>query len=364
MTCPLAELGYNTKGVRRRQVNLALLASRWDHHPIAHFVYNGSRNTSSTVKNLLARLKETAIKPGTIVWDRGNVSKDHVEIVESAGWKLICGVPKTSNEVRAVIEATDVPLDPTTFIHKGRQGHIYAEKTQGTLFCRDREVIVYVNQKQRAREINNRNEALARIAEELDALSERGGEWSEAMLHKEIKAILGPWGDLVQATVKRKGNGPRINWKYRKRQIAALEKSYGKHLLLSTNESLSAGEVVKTYFEKDFVEKVFRTLKTTEDLEPVRHRLEHRVRAYMFVCVLAFRILSALRFQIGEAEGKDKSSERTLELLRDLGRVERVDVGFGKEVKTWYLNKPKSVEAVLKKIGMKNLLQEETRLKV
>ncbi len=85
--------------------------------------------------------------------------------------------------------------------------------------------------------------------------------------------------------------------------------------------SLPAREVVKTYFEKDFVEKVFRILKTAEDLEPVRHW----VRAYMFVYVLAYRILSALLFLVADAVGEDKSNERTWELLCDLGRVERVD---------------------------------------
>lgn len=188
-------------------------------------------------------------------------------------------------------------------------GHIYAEKRQGTLFGRERSITVYVNQEQRANDINARNEVLAWIAEELDVLSEKDDKWSEARLHKETKAIIGQWSNLVQATVKRRGEGT-IEWKYLKRRIAGLERSYGKHLLLSTDESLSAREVVKTYFEKDFVEKVFRILKTAEDLEPVRHRLEHRVRAYMFVYVLAYRILSALRFLIANAVGEDKSSER------------------------------------------------------
>ena len=34
------------------------------------------------------------------------------------------------------------------------------------------------------------------------------------------------------------------------------------------DELLSPDEVVKAYFEKDFVEKVFRTLKTSEEMEP------------------------------------------------------------------------------------------------
>jgi Transposase len=69
----------------------------------------------------------------------------------------------------------------------------------------------------------------------------------------------------------------------------------GKWLLYATDSSLSAADVVTQYFEKDFVEKVFRCLKTEEDIAPVRHRLEHRVRAYVFICMLAFRLLSMLQ---------------------------------------------------------------------
>ena len=167
VTCPLAELGYNPKGIKRRQVNLALIVSRQDKCPVTHFVYNGGRNSSSTVKNLLTRLMDTSIEPGTVIWDRGNVSKTHVENVESAGWKLICGLPKTSREVRNIIDKTDIPLDPNTFIHKSRSGHIYADKTRGQLFGRERSAVVYVNQNQRIGEINAQNEALAEIADKL-----------------------------------------------------------------------------------------------------------------------------------------------------------------------------------------------------
>ncbi|HDN65456.1 MAG TPA: hypothetical protein ENF23_04035 [Methanosarcinales archaeon] len=52
----------------------------------------------------------------------------------------------------------------------------------------------------------------------------------------------------------RKKNGPRIEWKYKSQEIAAAERSHGKYLLFSTDESLSPDEVVKAYFEKDFVE--------------------------------------------------------------------------------------------------------------
>jgi len=36
-------------------------------------------------------LNAVSIEPGTLIWDRGNVSRRYVEMVEDMGWKLICG---------------------------------------------------------------------------------------------------------------------------------------------------------------------------------------------------------------------------------------------------------------------------------
>lgn len=364
VNCPIAELGQNSKKVKRHQVNLALLVSRYDKYPITHFVYNGSRHTSSTVKNLMSWLMETSIEPGTLIWDRGNVSKEYVNIVESAGWKLICGIPKTSNKVLDILDKTDIPLTPSTFAHKSKMGHIYAVKTKEQLFTKERSLVVYINEDMKTNKININNEALAMIGEELDALSKKGKNWSEAKLHKATDSIVGQFKDYIHVRVKRKDDGTRIEWKYKTREIGKSKRSFGKCILLSTDDSLSAKEVIKSYFEKDYIEKVFRILKTNENIEPVRHRLEHRVRAYMFVCVLAYRLLAGLRSQISNALGEEKAWEKTFELLRDLSRVERVEVGFGKEVKTWYLNTTKKSNDMLKKIGFENLFKEEIILKV
>ncbi|MCG7849867.1 MAG: IS1634 family transposase, partial [ANME-2 cluster archaeon] len=338
ISCSLAELGYNAKHVRRLQVNLALLVSKFDKYPISHFVYNGSRNSLSTIRNLVTQLKDTGIEPGTIIWDRGNVSKEHVNMIESAGWKLICGIPKTLKEVKNIIDSMDVPLNPLTFVHKSRTGHIYAIRTRDQLFGKERSVVIYTNQERRTSKINAQNEVLADIGQHLNALSEEGNDWSEAHLHKAIKTIVGSWEDYVFTRVKRKGNGPRIEWKYKSQEIAAAERSHGKYLLFSTDESLSPDEVVKAYFEKDFVEKVFRTLKTSEEMEPVRHRLERRVRVYIFVCVLAYRLLADLQWRLQKLSDRKNVWHEADAFLYDLERVERVQVRLGHQVKILHLN--------------------------
>ena len=362
VSCPLAELGYNPERIRRRQVNLAVLVSKHDKHPIAHFVYNGSRHSASTVKNLLTRLNSMTIEQGTLIWDRGNVSESYVKTVEDMEWKLICGIPKTSNEAKEIIRMTDVLIGPDTLVRSSRAGHIYAIKTKSKLYGRERSVVVYTNRERGIKEADDRNEALAIVGKELDELCEKGKAKSEKHLHSKIKFILNSWSNFIDARVSRKKEGPRIVWSYKKQELKLAERTDGKWLILSTDETRAANEAVNEYLEKDFIEKVFRVLKTQEEVEPVRHRLEHRVRAYLFVCMLAYRLLSVLQWKLKEASGHEDSWERADALLHALGRVERVDVTFGNETKTWYLNVTKAITDSLKEIGMKELLKEETRL--
>lgn len=163
----------------------------------------------------------------------------------------------------------------------------------------------------------------------------------------------------VVPRVRRKGDGPRLTWSFkRRRRLRELESLDGNWLLLSTDAKLSVKEVVNTYLEKDFIEKVFRTLKTSEEVEPVRHRLERRVRAYLFLCVLAYRLLAVLPHGLGEISTREDRWERGDTLLGELARVERVQVRLGHQVKTWYLNVSGDSRDVLDKMGYKKLLMD------
>jgi len=116
--------------------------------------------------------------------------------------------------------------------------------------------------------------------------------------------------------------------------------------------SLSPGEVVEAYFEKDFVEKVFRTLKTSEEMEPVRHRLERWVRVYIFVCVLAYRLLADLHWRLQKLSDRKNVWHGADAFLHDLERVERVQVRLG------HLNLTGKSRRTLEMMGFKEMLKE------
>ena len=157
-----------------------------------------------------------------------------------------------------------------------------------------RSIAVYRNMEKATRDADVRNDALKSIAVELDRFAAEGEDLSEAELHSKIRSIAGEWSEYIDIRVKRNGSGKRIDWSYRQHSLRAAERADGKFAILSTDDSLGAAEIVNTYLEKDYIEKVSRYLKTDEHIEPVRHRLERRVRAYSFLLVLSYRIASAL----------------------------------------------------------------------
>ena len=72
---------------------------------------------------------------------------------------------------------------------------------------------------------------------------------------------------------------------------AALDGIYVLRTSLS-EERMSAEETVRSYKRLTQVERAFRSLKTMDlEIRPIHHRLERRVRAHIFLCMLSYYVL-------------------------------------------------------------------------
>jgi transposase len=71
----------------------------------------------------------------------------------------------------------------------------------------------------------------------------------------------------------------------------------GIYILRTTVDAqFSAGDVVRSYKELAKVERAFRTMKSDDlEIRPIHHRLEDRVRAHVFLCMLAYYLEWHLR---------------------------------------------------------------------
>jgi hypothetical protein len=70
---------------------------------------------------------------------------------------------------------------------------------------------------------------------------------------------------------------------------------YMGYSLIFHTSTLPDDEVVRTYFEKDIVEKAYREIKSSINLNPVRKYRIDRVKAHVKICYMAYAILAYMQ---------------------------------------------------------------------
>jgi transposase len=229
------------------------------------------------------------------------------------------------------------------------------------IYRKRRRLIIYRNIQRVQNELSDKNIALSEIWKSLDSLNRSAKHMSRGSIIREIDRITGEWKRFFFIRIGKEGDERRVRWRYHAAYLEDAKRKDGKYPLLCTDDSIDPIEAVRLYFFKDFVEKSFRTIKGDILIEPVRHRLDQRIRAYLFVCVLAYWLRSHMSYLHGTEGVEDP--HRSLEvLLRDLENVQKVDVTLGNEVRTWHLNLLGRALETLKKLGNVNLFREENKI--
>ena len=72
---------------------------------------------------------------------------------------------------------------------------------------------------------------------------------------------------------------------------------YAGYSLVFHNTAYDDKEVIKKYFEKDIVERAFKSLKGPLALRPVRVWMRNHVEAHVKICYLAMAILALLDYR-------------------------------------------------------------------
>lgn len=93
-------------------------------------------------------------------------------------------------------------------------------------------------------------------------------------------------------------------------------------LLLVTNTSASAAEVVQRYKSLADIERGFRVLKSDIEIGPVYHRLPQRIRAHALICFMALVLYRVMRMRLKAA----KRTESPTTLLEQLKRIHQQTV--------------------------------------
>jgi len=100
--------------------------------------------------------------------------------------------------------------------------------------------------------------------------------------------------------------------------ILAKAEEFDGYSCIFCTRSLPEDKMLSLYFDKDIVEKAFHSLKGITQLRPVRHWLAEHVQAHVFICYLAYLLLSLLHYRLRQTAFTAESA------LLELGSMYKV----------------------------------------
>ena len=283
--CPLAKLGYSRDGKRGKlQVNYGLLSDRRG-CPVAVSVYEGNVADPQTLLPQVLRLKrDFGIEQVVLVGDRSMISQAAVEQVRThEGLAWITALK--SAQIRQLVEAGAIQMglfDARNLFEISHPDYPH----ERLVVCR--------NEAQGHLRAHKREALLAATREELErvrAMVGRGALGAAGKIGVRVGKVLNKF--KMAKHFELDIGEQHFSFKVLATSVAAEAALDGLYVIRSplTAREMDGAELVRTYKALTAVERAFRTLKTVNlKIRPIHHRTENRVRAHIFLCVLAYYV--------------------------------------------------------------------------
>jgi transposase len=263
-----------------------------------------------------------------VVGDRAMLSEKNLEALAKLGFDHLTAMPlKREASTREIIEKThEELLEKAEEAERGlEEGEKIPEVTTEVEVEGGRVVVAYSRTIARAER--------ERRQKKIDAFDEKSA-LIEARLQGKVKSRGRPLTDegafkqlLKEALEKKMTAYFRIELRDSFLWVEPIEEAReyaarcdGKLAMHTDNEDLPAHELYRIYKDLQEIERAWRTLKSAIKIRPTFHWTERRVRAHVFLCVLALVIERVMRLKLKAAESS-YSPQGALRELRQLMHV-------------------------------------------
>jgi len=288
-TCPLAQLGYSREGRRGMlQIVYGLLCERRG-CPLAVEVFEGSLHDDKTLPAQIDKLR-SRFRLGSliVVSDRGMVTKANLDLLRSSeGAAFVTAL--RAPQVRRLVKEGALQL---SLFDEQNLAEIASDDYPGERLVVCRNPLVA---HERARKREELLQATERALEGIQARVQAGSLTGEAAIGLAVGTVCNRF--RMRKHFQLAIADTSFSFARKREQIhaeAALDGIYVLRTSLPESE-LAAPEVVRAYKQLKEVERAFRTLKGPLELRPIHHRLEDRVKAHVFLCMLSYYLAWHLR---------------------------------------------------------------------
>lgn len=283
--CPLAKIGYSRDGKRNTpQVNYGLLTTRAG-CPVAISVYEGNTADVSTLLPQVSQLREDfGLERLVLVGDRGMISHKAIDSLRSLdGLAWITALK--SSQIRALVQGGTLQLG--LFDERNLFEFSHPDfPAERLIACRNVEL-----GKLRAHKREALLQATEKELEKIRVRVENGALGGRDKIGVRVGKLLNKYkvGKHFALTIEE----ARFEFHRLEQQVTAEAALDGLYVIRTSvpKKQMASAEAVRSYKALAEVERAFRSMKTIDlHIRPIHHHLADRVRAHIFLCMLAYYV--------------------------------------------------------------------------
>jgi len=286
--CPLARIGHSRDGrFDRPQIVFGLLTNA-EGCPVATEVFEGNTGDPKTVLSQVKKLRERfGLQRVVLVGDRGMITSARIEqdLSQAPGLEWI-----TALRGPAIRKLADGGVIDVSLFDERDLAEVSSPDYPGERLIVCRNPLLATERKRKREELLQATEReLAKIA--LATTRSKNRLHGKDQIGLRVGRVLGRFkvGKHFKLTID------EARFSYRRNpatisEEAALDGIYVIRTSL-TRQALSPQDTVLSYKRLAQVERAFRSIKTVDlKLRPIYHHLAGRVRAHVFICMLAYYV--------------------------------------------------------------------------
>jgi hypothetical protein len=313
--CPLAKRGYSRDGKRGSlQIVYGLLCAP-DGCPVAIEVFEGNTGDPTTLAPQIDKLKQRfGLEHVVLVGDRGMITEARIsEDIKTAGLDWI-----TALRGPAIKELLNSGVLQLTLFDQRDMASITSPEYPGE------RLVVCRNPHLAAERAGKREDLLAATEKDLAAIKARVGRKRDPL--RGTAEIALAVGEVFNTHKMRKHfdltiTDDAFSFARKTAEIAAEAATDGLYVVRTSlaEAALSDADPVRSYKSLARVERAFRCIKTVDlNVRPVYHWLEGRVRAHVFLCMLAYYLEWHMRQRLAPMLFDDTDTDEAEALRRSV----------------------------------------------
>lgn len=329
--CNIPQRGKNKqKRYDLRQIGMALLVSRKHQLPLFHKTYEGNKNDftvfSETLNALSGRIRTitTELQDITLVFDKGNNSKDNFKMLASQELFYVAGL--VPSHFKNLIKEANKYFAPVSV----DGDEIPTWRVKREIWGEERTCVVVISKQLKEGQIRGIHQHLKKKYKALEKLKKqlenpkRKIELKEEEIQKRLSTIIK--GQFIEEILKYDlftidDGGISFTYYIDHDSFEKLQNNVlGRKILVTNRHEWPSEEIILAYRGQAKVEYAFRTIKNPYHLavRPQYHWTDQKIKAHFLICIIGY-LLTMVAYM--KAKEKAEYKKCINKFMEDLNQI-------------------------------------------